>query len=65
MDEKELKKGLRKLRSSIEDFLDAMDMDAEEKPKSIDAVKDNFEHPNARKSSSDAEEDMDGRKKSH
>lgn len=65
MDEKELKKGLRKLKSSIEDFLDAMEMDAEEKPESIDAVKDNFEHPNARKSSSGAAEDKDDSEKSH
>ena len=73
MDTKELKKGLLNLRDSIEDFLDLMDMDAEEaqpKKKSLDEVKDEFDHPNSKKPakgkfSSDVEEDEDGKKKEH
>lgn len=66
MDTKELKKGLRKLRDSIEDFLDLMDMDAEEaqpkkEKKSLDAMK---KDPSS-KFSSTVEEDEDGKKKEH
>lgn len=52
MNNAEIKKGLRKLRDSIDDFLDNMDMDAEEaqpKKKSLDEMKDEFDHPNSKK----------------
>lgn len=64
MNNADLKKGLRKLRDSIEDFLDNLSMD-EPDGVSIDAVKDNFAHPNSKKSPSKAEEDLDGKKKEH
>lgn len=54
MNKLELKKGLRKLRDSIDDFLDNMDMDAEaaqpkKEKKSLDEMKDEFDHPNSKK----------------
>lgn len=52
MDTAKLKKGLRDLRNSIEDFLDNMELDVEEaqpKKKSLDAMKDDFDHPNSKK----------------
>lgn len=57
MNKLELKKGLRKLRDSIDDFLDNMDMDAEE----VVSTK----KPEKGKFSSDVEEDDDGKKKEH
>lgn len=71
MNNEEIKKGLRKLRDSIDDFLDNMDMDAEDdqpKKKSPDAMKDDFNHPNSKKPPKDklpseVEEDTDGKKK--
>lgn len=63
MDIKELKKGLRNLRSDIEDFLDNLEMDGEDTPpkkKSPDEKKD----PSG-KFSSKVEEDEDGKKKEH
>lgn len=52
MDYKKLKQGLRALRSSIEDFLDELDMD--EAPKA-----------EGKKFSTAVEEDKDGKKLSH
>lgn len=52
MDTVKLKKGLRDLRNSIEDFLDNLEMDHEEaqpKKKSLDEMKDEFDHPNSKK----------------
>lgn len=57
MNKLELKKGLRKLRDSIDDFLDNMDMDAETDIQ--------LKKPEKGKSSSDVEEDDDGKKKEH
>lgn len=75
MDIKELKKGLRDLRSDIEDFLDNLEMDGEDtqpkkEKKSLDAAKDESNHPGSKKDvsgkfSSKVEEDEDGRKKEH
>ena len=65
MDTKELRGGLKKLRESIEDFLDLMEMDGEEaapKKKSLDAVKDEFDHPNSKRDPSMHDEDA---KKEH
>lgn len=57
MDTMKLKKGLRDLRNSIEDFLDNMDLDAEEAA--------SIKKPEKGKLSSDVEEDDDSKKKEH
>lgn len=54
MNNADLKKKLRDLRNSIEDFLDSMELDAEEtqpkrEKKSLDEMKDEFDHPNSKK----------------
>lgn len=55
-----LRKGLRSLKSSIEDFLDNMELDGEPEQGAKEEKK-----PSDKKFSSTVEEDEDGRKKSH
>ena len=57
MNNEEIKRGLRKLRNSIEDFLDNMELDAEEAA--------SIKKPEKGKLSSDVEEGDDGKKKEH
>lgn len=59
MDIKALRKGLRDLKNSIEDFLDNMELDGE--PETKPATR----KPSDKKFSSDIEEDEDEKKKSH
>jgi hypothetical protein len=59
MDIKALRKGLRDLKGSIEDFLDNMELDGEPE------IKPATKKPSDKKSPSDVEEDEDGKKKSH
>lgn len=60
METKQLKKDLRALRDSIDDFLDNMDMDAEE---AVSVKKPEKKDP--KKDPDDVEEDEDGKKKEH
>ena len=59
MDIKELRKGLRNLKNSIEDFLDNMELDGDPDTKPAE------KKASDKKFSSDVEEDENGKKKSH
>ena len=63
MDNAKLKKNLRALRSSIEDFLDEMELD--EGAEKETEQKSDDKKPSDKKFSSAVEEDKDGRKLSH